>query len=55
MTSHSHRPPSGIDWTQVLKNAGIPEPPWDEQECATVTPPVVKALELDDHENWMHR
>ena len=47
-------PLTGINWTQALRDAGIPEPPWDEQQSNTATP-LPKALELDDNDNWMHR
>lgn len=41
-----------LDWTEILKNAGIPEPPWEDKtkhQAADIE------LEADDEDkdNWM--
>ena len=45
----------GIDWTQVLRAAGIPEPAWEKPADAL---PAIEdpALSMpDETDNWMHR
>jgi hypothetical protein len=54
MSSRSSSPVRGIDWTQVLRDAGIPEPPWDKTQDSDAPMPKVQAAEPEDRENWMH-
>ena len=56
MTNQSTNTARGINWTQALKDAGIPEPPWDKARKQIEPPVATQAIELDDDEkeNWMH-
>lgn len=56
MTNKSTNTARGINWTQALKDAGIPEPPWDKASKQSEPPTATQAIELDDDdkENWMH-
>ena len=47
-------PVRGINWTQVLADAGIPEPAWDKAKESGAPVQRMQTLEHEDRENWMH-
>jgi hypothetical protein len=54
VTDQPSKPVIGINWTNALRDAGIPEPPWDEPQKADAPTPEIQDLEPEDRENWMH-
>jgi hypothetical protein len=54
MTDHPATPERRMNWTQILADAGIPEPPWDKPQDHGAPMPKVQAAEPEDRENWMH-
>jgi hypothetical protein len=55
MTSQPPKPRRGLDWTQSLREAGIPEPPWDKPIAIKEPAQEVQAPDPEDSENWMHK
>ena len=54
MASQPIKPVRGINWTQTLADAGIPEPAWEKAKEPGEPVPEVQAPEPEDRENWMH-
>ena len=54
MASQPTKPVRGINWTQTLADAGIPEPAWDKAKEPSEPVPEIQAPEPEDRENWMH-
>jgi hypothetical protein len=54
MINQPPKPVRGINWTRVLADAGIPEPPWGNSEKPDSPTPEIQAPEPEDRENWMH-
>jgi hypothetical protein len=54
MTDHPATPKRRMNWTQILADAGIPEPPWDKPSAPDALAPEIQAPEPEDRENWMH-
>lgn len=52
VTEKPAKPVRSINWTEILKNAGIPEPAWDKKlDLPTVR---ITARAEEHRENWMH-
>jgi hypothetical protein len=54
MSDKPTKPTRGINWTQVLADAGIPEPAWDKAIEPSAPAQRIPAPEPEDRENWMH-
>lgn len=42
-----------MDWTDILKKAGIPEPPWDDASKYEASNIELEEKDDDDKDNWM--